>query len=203
MRHVVDLAPDRLRAVAIRHRTPKPLPTCIDTTAPEGGGAAAAGRRPVDGLPVAAPYAERVSVRITVRRVANVVNLSTPLGLLLGVTGGARFGRGPHGVIIAHGYRSRIPAPRASAVTVGDVVLLRLDPGQLAQRPRLLDHEARHSAQWAWFLGPVGFLPAYLAASAWSWWRCRDFALRNAFEVRADLVDGGYLHPGPPDDAAR
>ena len=53
--------------------------------------------------------------------------------------------------------------------------------------------------QWACWLGPVGFLPAYLLASAWSWLRCRDFALRNAFEVRAGLVDGGYLRP--PDDA--
>jgi len=134
--------------------------------------------------------------------VINVVNLSTPLGLLLAVCGRARLERGPHGVIVAHGYRARIPAPRASAVTVGDVVLLRLSAEQLAGRPGLLDHEARHSTQWAFFLGPAGFLPAYLLASVWSWWRCRDFALRNPFEMRADLVDGGYVaarapEPGP------
>jgi hypothetical protein len=138
-----------------------------------------------------------VNSRIIVRRVVNVLNLSTPLGLLLACTGRARFAWGPHGVIVAHGYRSPIPAPRAGAVTVGDVVLLRLTPEQLAARPRLLDHEARHSAQWAWFLGPVGFLPAYLAASGWSWLRCRDFARGNWFEVRAGLVDGGYV-PAPP-----
>jgi hypothetical protein len=141
------------------------------------------------------PYAERVKWWIIFRRIVNVLNLSTPAGLVLARLGRARLASGPHGVIIAHGYRSPVPAPRASAVTVGDVVLLRLTPEQLAARPRLLDHEARHSAQRAWFLGPVGFLPAYLAASAWSWCRCRDFALRNPFEVRAGLVDGGYVTP--------
>jgi hypothetical protein len=131
------------------------------------------------------------------RRVVNLINLSTPLGLLLAVCGGAQLERGPRGVIVAHGYRSRIPAPRASAVTVGDVVLLRLTREQLRLRPRLLDHEARHATQWAFFLGPAGFLPAYLLASLWSWWRCGDFALRNPFEVRADLADGGYLRDPP------
>jgi hypothetical protein len=147
-----------------------------------------------------AAYAERVKPWIIVRQVVNVLNLSTPLGLVLACTGRARFARGPHGVIVAHGYRSPVPAPRAGAVTVGDVVLLRLSPEQLAARPRLLDHEARHSTQWAWFLGPAGFLPAYLGASVWSWLRCRDFALRNPFEVRADLVDGGYLRAPDPTD---
>jgi hypothetical protein len=146
----------------------------------------------------------RVSTRV--RQFANVLNLSTPLGLALARIGRARLARGPHGVIVAHGYRARFPAPRAGAVTVGDVVLLRLDDAALARLPRLLDHEARHAVQWAWFLGPIGFLPAYLLASAWSWWHSGDFAVRNPFEVRAGLVDGGYAHrpetgpgPGPHD----
>ena len=138
---------------------------------------------------------------IIVRRIVNVINLSTPLGLLLAVWGRARLERGPNGVIVAHGYRSRIPAPRASAVTIGDVVLLRLSREQLAGRPELLDHEARHCTQWAFFVGPVGFVPAYLGASVWSWWRCRDFALANPFEVRAGLVDGGYVRPAEPPQA--
>jgi hypothetical protein len=82
-------------------------------------------------------------------------------------------------------------------VTVGDVVLLRHDDEKLARFPNLLDHEARHSTQWACFLGPIGFLPAYLLASAWSWWHSGDFAVRNPFEMRAGLVDGGYARQPP------
>jgi hypothetical protein len=133
--------------------------------------------------------------RTRVRQVANVVNLATPLGLVLALTGRARLAKGPHGVLVAHGYRSPFPAPRAGAVTIGDVVLLRLTDEQAARMPGLLDHEARHATQWAWFLGPLGFVPAYLAASVWSWWHSGDFALRNPFEMRADLVDGGYVSP--------
>jgi hypothetical protein len=136
-----------------------------------------------------------VSGRVRVRRVANVVNLATPLGLAVGVLGGGRVERGPHGLLLARGYRARVPAPRAPAVTIGDVVLLRADDAELARRPHLLAHEARHAGQYACWLGPLGFLPAYLLASAWSWWRTGDFALGNAFEVRAGLVEGGYVAP--------
>ncbi len=130
------------------------------------------------------------------RQTANLVTLATPLGVLLAAIGRARLTPGPHGVILAHDYRCPFPAPRAGAVTVGDVVLLRLDQAFLDERPQVLDHEARHAVQWACFLGPVGFLPAYLAASAWSWWRTGgNFALRNPFEVRAGLADGGYVSP--------
>jgi hypothetical protein len=131
------------------------------------------------------------------RQVVNVITLATPLGLLLARLGHARLRPGPHGTIVAAGYRSRFPAPHASAVTVGDVVLLRLDDDQLARRPRLLHHESRHSAQWACLLGVVGFPLAYGLASLWSWLRCRSMALQNVFEVRAGLVDGGYRAPGP------
>ena len=135
------------------------------------------------------------------RRVVNLVTLGTPLGLLLARTGGARVERGPSGLLLALGYRSPVPAPRAPAVTVGDVVLLRMDADELARRPSLLVHEGRHAVQWACWLGPLPFIPAYLLASAWSWVMCRDFALRNPFEVRAGLVAGGYVQPdGPPRD---
>jgi hypothetical protein len=104
-------------------------------------------------------------------------------------------------VLLARDYRARFPAPRAPAVTIGDVVLLRLDDAGLAARPGLLDHESRHCGQYAWTVGPFGFLPAYLLASAWSWLHTGDFAQRNLFEVRAGLVDGGYL-PDPEPGAA-
>jgi hypothetical protein len=133
------------------------------------------------------------------RQVVNAVTLATPLGLALARFGGASVVRGPDGLLLALDYRARVPAPRAPAVTVGDVVLLRMSSEELAARPGLLLHEGRHAGQWACWLGPVGFLPAYLLASAWSWARCRDFALRNAFEVRAGLIDGGYVRPADDD----
>ena len=134
---------------------------------------------------------------IMVRQVVNAVTLGTPLGLALARLGRAHLVRGPKGLLLAFDYRFPVPAPRAPAVTVGDVVLLRINAVDVAARPGLLVHEGRHAVQWACWLGPVGFLPAYLLASAWSWLRCRDFARRNVFEVRAGLVDGGYLPPAP------
>jgi hypothetical protein len=135
------------------------------------------------------------------RRVVNLATLGTPLGLALARSGHARVERGPGGLLLALDYRSAVPAPRAPAVTVGDVVLLRMDADELARRPSLLEHEGRHAVQWACWLGPLFFIPAYLLASVWSWLRCRDFALRNAFEVRAGLVAGGYVRPDlPPRD---
>jgi hypothetical protein len=138
------------------------------------------------------------SRRSGLRSVVNAVTLGTPLGLALARMGRATVVRGPDGLLLALDYRAPIPAPRAPAVTVGDVVLLRMTSAELATRPQLLVHEGRHATQWACWLGPVGFLPAYLLASAWSWLRCRDFALRNTFEIRAGLVDGGYVRA--PDD---
>jgi hypothetical protein len=130
---------------------------------------------------------------IRIRGVVNAVTLATPLGLALARMGHATVVRGPDDLLLALDYRARVPAPRAPAVTVGDVELLRLSSAEVAARPGLLVHEGRHAVQWACWLGPLGFIPAYLVASVWSWARCRDFALRNAFEVRAGLVDGGYV----------
>lgn len=120
----------------------------------------------------------------------NVVNLSTPLGLLVGLVGRCRFRRGPDGLVLGTGFR--IPVP-ATAFTLGNVVMLRLDDEALGRRPTLLVHEARHASQYAWCVGPV-MLPLYVLASAWSWLRCRDPSSYNVFEVRAGLADGGYTH---------
>lgn len=130
--------------------------------------------------------------RARLRRRVNLVTLATPLGLALARAGRAAVVPGPHGLLLAGCWSLRLVAPRAGAVTVGDVVLLRCDVATALARPGLLAHEARHAAQWACWLGPLGFLPAYGLASAWSWLRCRDAAVRNPFEVRAGLVDGGY-----------
>ncbi len=132
----------------------------------------------------------------------NIVNLSTPLGLVVALAGRARLRRGPEGLILAGDYRAAVPAPRAPAVTIGNVILLRMSTDQALARPALIRHESRHATQYAFWLGLLGFLPAYLLASVWSWWHTGDFALRNPFEVRAGLVDGGYLRSPPPDQLA-
>ncbi len=125
-----------------------------------------------------------------VRIVANLVNLTTPLGILLARATGCTLRRGPHGLILAEGYRLGFPA--AGAFTIGDVVLSR-HPWSvlLARHPRLLEHEERHSRQYAVCLG-LPFVPLYLLAVGWSWLRTGDPAARNAFERRAGLRAGGY-----------
>lgn len=122
-----------------------------------------------------------------------MVNLSTPLGVVVALAGRARLVRGPQGLVLAEHFRGAVPAPRAPAVTIGNVILLRMSARDALRRPGLIPHEGRHATQYAFWIGPLGFVPAYLAASVWSWLHCRNFALRNPFEVRAGLVDGGYL----------
>lgn len=127
------------------------------------------------------------------RQVANIVNLSTPLGLLLARAARTSVRRAPDGLVVARGYRW--PVPSAPAFTVGNVVLIRLDDDALAARPRLMAHEARHATQYAACFGPL-LLPLYLLACAWSWLRGRDVAAHNVFERLAGLEDGGYRAPG-------
>ena len=134
----------------------------------------------------------RASLRV--RQVINLVNLSTLLGLLIAGAGRARVQSGPDGLLLARGYR--LGLPRAPAFTVGNVILLRLTDEQLARRPKLLQHEARHATQYAVCIGPV-MLPLYFLAAGWSWLRCRDFAWKNVFERLAGLADGGYRDPRP------
>jgi hypothetical protein len=129
-----------------------------------------------------------VETRWRLRQLVNIINLSTPLGLLLALAGRADLRRGPDGLMVGHGARLPVRAP---AFTVGNVVLVRIADDVLAGRPRLLVHEARHATQYACCLGPL-MLPLYGLAAAWSWLRCRDASSYNVFEVRAGLADGGY-----------
>jgi hypothetical protein len=129
-------------------------------------------------------------VRASTRRRLNALGLATPLGLLVGAMGRARFAAGPDQLVVAHGYRLRIPS--ASAFTIGDVVITRRSYEQLLDRPRLLAHETRHAYQWASWLG-LPFLLPYAACAGYSLLRTRNPAVRNAFEIRAGLIDGGYV----------
>jgi hypothetical protein len=123
------------------------------------------------------------------RQVINMINLSTPLGLLIARAARARLVRGPDGLLIGFGYG--LALPRNSAFTVGNVVLLRGDESVLVRRPILLAHEARHASQYAVCIGPLMW-PLYGLAAGWSWVCTGDPASRNIFERRAGLADGGY-----------
>ncbi len=136
-----------------------------------------------------------VSAAHWVRAVGNALNLSTVLGLALGLAGRARLSRGPGALVFAEGYR--LPLPKASAFTVGNVVLV---PGGTAadvevRHPGTIAHEAAHTWQYFGLLG-LPFLPLYAVASGWSWLRTGDPASANWFERSAGLVRGGYVeHP--------
>jgi hypothetical protein len=123
------------------------------------------------------------------RRLANLLNLSTPLGWLLVRASGATSSRGPHGLTIAAGYG--LPLPHARAFTVGNVVLYRAGPAVAGKDPVLLGHEERHSSQYAWCLG-LPFLVLYFLCAGWSVLRTGNPASANFFERQAGLAAGGY-----------
>ncbi len=123
------------------------------------------------------------------RRIGNLLNLSTPLGVLLATVGRARIRGGPHGLLLAE--RCRLPLFGAGAMTIGSVVLTGGTVADLVDRlPHVLDHESRHADQWL-ALGQL-FLPAYALGTLWSILRTGDRAAGNPFERAAGLVEGGY-----------
>ena len=128
-----------------------------------------------------------------VRLVGNVLNLTTPLGLVIARIGRARIRRGPRGLLLAEGYR--LPFPIAGAFTVGSVITTGTTfTERLRWLPRLLEHEERHSWQYLCCLG----LPFYLGLRG-------DDGLVGAADRRpsgperlraARRIGGGRL-PGP------
>ncbi len=125
------------------------------------------------------------------RRRANRLNLSTALGLLVARVGGASTRPGPYGLVLAEGYRLGFPV--ASAFTVGDVVVTaRTFDALLPSCPDLLQHEERHSRQYARCLG-LPYVGLYVLAMGWSVLRTGDRASANPFERSAGLLAGGYV----------
>ena len=127
---------------------------------------------------------------LLLRNVANVVNLSTPLGLVIALSARAKL-RFIGGLVVAE--NARLPLLRATAMTVGSVVLV---PGQTLEDaveriPGLIEHESDHAFQYSYCLG-LPFIPLYFIATAWSWLRSGDRASANHFEVQAGLDRGGY-----------
>jgi len=124
------------------------------------------------------------------RLVGNLVNLTTPTGLLVAAIGGATVRRGPRGLFVGEGYRLRFPV--ASAFTIGSVITTSGTWDDLLRRnPRLFEHEERHTWQYLYCIG-LPFYAAYGICLAWSMLRTGDRAARNFFERQAGLADGGY-----------
>jgi hypothetical protein len=129
------------------------------------------------------------------RQIANVLNGSTPLGLLIAASARTRVRRGPRGLLIATGYRWRLPF--AGAFTVGNVVLFRAGFERGLADPVLLGHEERHSSQYAWCFG-APFLVLYVLSAGWSVLRTGNPGSANMFERLAGLQAGGYPDLKPP-----
>ncbi|MBT2530547.1 hypothetical protein J7E83_00110 [Arthrobacter sp. ISL-48] len=130
-----------------------------------------------------------------IRQLANLANGTTVLGLALARAARTAVSRGPGGLVIASGYRWRIPF--AGAFTVGNVVICRAGKAQLTSNPTLLGHEEKHCTQYAWCLG-FPFLPLYFLAAAWSQLRTGNPASANFFERLAGLEAGGYVDISNP-----
>lgn len=128
--------------------------------------------------------------RALARTLLTAVNGTTGTGLLIALAARTRLRRGRDGILIAEGYRGKLPP--ATCFTVGSVILTRnsadwlLDPEQAA----LLAHESRHAGQYA-ALGPL-FWPAYWLSCGYSYALTGSYGARNAFERKAGLIDGGY-----------
>jgi hypothetical protein len=129
------------------------------------------------------------------RAVVTAVNGTTGAGLLIALASGARIRRGRGGLLIAEGYRRKVPP--ATCFTVGSVIVTRETADWLLHPDRadLLAHESRHASQYA-ALGPI-FWPAYWIACGYSYARTGSWSARNAFERHAGLAAGGYAEKGP------
>jgi hypothetical protein len=128
--------------------------------------------------------------RHLVRAVVTAVNGTTGTGLLVALAGGARIRRGRYGVLVAEGYRRKVPP--ATCFTVGSVIMTRRSADWLLadERSALFDHERHHAGQYAW-LGPL-FWPGYWLACGYSYATTGSYGARNIFERRAGLRAGGY-----------
>jgi hypothetical protein len=129
-----------------------------------------------------------VRPRDFVRHVVNLINLSTAVGLLVAAVGRAHLSAGPRRTVLA--TELRLPL-RASALTIGDVVMTRKSRERMLERRALLRHELRHTVQYAWCLGVV-MLVLYAIAAGCSYVLTGDPASQNVFERRAGLKDGSY-----------
>jgi hypothetical protein len=130
------------------------------------------------------------------RAAVNWVNLSTPLGLAVGlISMGHRQAPDPlYRIIQVVGCR-RLPT-RGGFVTIGNALLIRAGLETMIRDSDLV-HEGRHSTQYA-FCGGLAAIPLYGAASLVSYFATGDWYEANLFEVRAGGI-GTEGYSAPPD----
>lgn len=135
------------------------------------------------------------------RFVVNLLNLTTLVGIGIAALGRARVVRakavrpGTVEVLIAESYR--LGRPALTVFTVGGVVITRRPASWLLDdaRSELLQHELRHTTQYAIF-GPV-YWPLYAFAALWSYVSTGSMSAGNFFERWAGIASGGYASELP------
>ena len=122
------------------------------------------------------------------RLVGNVLNLTTPSGLVVALIGDAKIRRGPRGLFLCEGYRLKFPA---GAFTIGNVITTGSTwEQQLRQYPELLRHEEQHSWQ---YLTASACRTTRRTSPVWPGPCCgRATAPPGTFERQAGLAIGGY-----------
>ncbi len=130
----------------------------------------------------------RVGRREIIDVVVAVAN--APVSLIaaaINYSSGAHLRLKPHLVLVCHGGWLAQFAPTGGAWAMGNVVSTSMTPTQYDARPRMHEHEWRHSVQWA-VLGPVLFPVLYGIAEL-----AYPSRAQNPFERLAGLADGGYV----------
>ncbi|OZD47326.1 hypothetical protein CH252_20795 [Rhodococcus sp. 06-1477-1B] len=115
----------------------------------------------------------------------------TAFGIALAyANGGSSCSPAPNGLIVCGGSFN----PGGGGTTFGDTFVTRdsYEAVIASGNGALIDHEIRHSEQWAGF-GPVGFVSYYYANVGVSMVATGSPGLTNYFEMDAGLVEGGYV----------
>lgn len=94
---------------------------------------------------------------------------------------------------LGHALRKTSRSRRFCAITFGHTII----GVSSAELTRLRVHEQVHVRQYERW-GPL-FLPAYLLASLWSWWKGGDPYTDNLFEQEAFAAEKAHLISSPPD----
>ncbi|PZU47808.1 MAG: hypothetical protein DI566_04355, partial [Microbacterium sp.] len=115
---------------------------------------------------------------------------ATFIGRLIAKALGASCSTADNGLVVCTSARLN---PGGGGTTVGEVFITTMDEETVMSRDGLLEHEQRHSAQWAGWGGGLLYPAAYAYASALSTVATGEYWKWNFFEWDAGLVKGRYV----------